>query len=159
MRVFAPPPVVIALSINVVMNVRIRDRCPEEVVSADCEPYLFANGREIFRPGNLNFEFRFLILLYFEVAGRFGFINGRRDVVVAKRSVSGNIEVATERATRRERQFLLKNFSVVRIFDRDVDSFGVQQLITVTAPLSQDAFKENLLRRTIDMPVAVDITG
>ena len=104
-----------------------------------------------------HFVLGLFMFLNFEVAARRCFTNLRRDVVATQRRFVGDINFAAERTAGRQRQFFLENLSAVRIFDRNSDSFFVEQLVTFASPLSQDAFEVNLLRRSIDGPVGVDV--
>ena len=64
---------VIALFIDVVMNVGIRHRRAEKVVGVDRKAHLLADRGELFRTFDRDFEFRFLVFLDFKVTTGFRF--------------------------------------------------------------------------------------
>src|SRR6185369_12495097 len=94
-----------------------------------------------------------------KVTAGLGVADGRGNVVAAERRLIADIKFAAERPAGRKRQVLLVDFAVVGIFDSDVDGLTLEQLITFASPLSQDTFEIDLLRRTIDRTIGVDIAG
>src|SRR5258708_36457333 len=65
-RIVAPPPPVIARTIDVVMNISLSYRSTEEVTGVHGEPDLLARLGKLRRPGYLHLEFGLLVLLNFK---------------------------------------------------------------------------------------------
>ena len=116
---------VITRTVDVVVNIRFRNRRAKKVTSLDRELHFLAHRREWRRTSNLYFELRLFVLLHFEVSGgtvaaRFGL-----DVIGPERCFVGDVHLAAERAARRQRQFPLEDLSVVGIFNIHRDGLAV----------------------------------
>src|SRR5260370_1132430 len=72
------------------------------------------------------------------------------DVITAEGRFIRDVYLATERAAAGKRQLLFEHFAVVRIFYSDVDGLTVEQMVSVTSPLAQDALEIDLLCGAID---------
>ena len=141
---------VIALLINVVLHIGIRNRRAEEIVCVNGELNFLADGRKVLRAFHRHLEFGFFVFLHFEITCGLGFADGRGDVVIAQRRLVAQIQFTAKGAARGQRQFLFEYFAVIGIFDRKVHALAVEQLITVAPPLAQDAFEINFLCRAVN---------
>src|SRR5215510_1939174 len=74
-RVVIPPPVIIALFVDVVVHVGIRDRRAEKVIRINRKLNFLADGYEWLRRLNGDFELGLLVLLNLEIATSAGFAN------------------------------------------------------------------------------------
>ena len=76
---------VIALSVDVVVNVGVSDRRAEKVIRVDRKLNFLADGGKLLRRLNGDFELGFLVFLNLEIATGADFANRRSDVVAAER--------------------------------------------------------------------------
>src|SRR5438874_5816171 len=108
------------------MHFGVRHWRAKKVIRANGEANFLANSGELFRTFDGDFEFRFFVFLYFEVATGFCVTDGGRDVVAAERRLLRKIKLTTEGAAIGECQILFEDLAVVWIFDRHADGLAVE---------------------------------
>ncbi|MCG3160587.1 MAG: hypothetical protein JMDDDDMK_01656 [Acidobacteria bacterium] len=153
----AEPPVMIARAVDVILHVAVRDWRAEKVFRLDGEFGSLADGDESFRRRDFDFEFGLFVFGHFKRSASLSAAEGRNDRVETERRACGQINLAAERSARRERQFLVEYLVVALIGDLDAGRASGRRHVTAFAEQPDDAFEIDLLFRTVNRAVGVDV--
>src|ERR1044071_7464117 len=150
---------VITRATDVILHVRFGDGRAEKVARVNRERNFLALPDELLWPCDLHLVLRLFVLFDAKEMMGSSAADAGRNLILAERGFSGNVNFTAKRAGSRERQVLFKQLSVIESFNRHVDNRAFRHLLTVFRPPPQDAFEIDLLAGTINGAVCVDVAG